>query len=276
MPTIDEIDREIQRRQLIAELQGGPPAEPELTTEQKGQNVIDMMKGTAARDHTLEDETPGTFSQIAGSVARGAVGDIANRAGSAVAAAAQIAPDVLSGGTGPLFGEVYEDMLGTERMKEADFAESNPIEDSRARALGLGGGVGLTLATGPAQAVGSTLAKLGSRALAGTKSGAQATRGLASAMKRGAGKVASSTGKIGASTAKGAAVGAVISNDPVEGGKWGLGMGLLFNTPIGRAFLASQGAKFGGKKLSKAIYYGLHPSSRSKIMEAFNKFRGAK
>ena len=174
-------------------------------------------------------------------------------------------------------GEVYKDIRGTTQMQEDDYAAANP---GLKQALEVGGTV-----AGAGGALAGSLAKLGGKALAGTKSGLAATRAARAGAKprvtvRG-GKVLEDAvkpvGKLRAGTVgavKGATADAIWDDelDVGQGGKMGALGGILFNTPAGRAFLASQGGKIGGRTLSKVIYYGMHPSSRRKILSALKKF----
>ena len=270
MPTLQQIEDEIERRELIASIQGGAtPTEPNPapTSAAEFMSQLDSVEAKGA---------PGV-GEVATAAVRGL--PFANEIGAAAAAIPA------SFGSGQALGDVYSDILGTEQMKEAEFAEANPEIDALAQGAGELYSLGVAGASAPVRGLSGALAAKGASALNKVKSGVGGLRGARAAAAKPrvtvrGGQMVDDVPKPSrlAATAEGAAVGAILGDDPIEGGLTGAAaINLLFNTPAGRVFTLAMSRKMGGEKFTQAAWHAMNPQNRAKLWELFKSFKkGAK
>lgn len=277
MPTLQEIEDEIERRELIASIQSAPtateqqPAGPVPTPQQGLAGLRDAMQAGAVRDR--EEEQLG-LTNAAAQFTRGMLPEgWANMAGASVAA---IPAKYLHGDERSL-GEIRDEMLELEDIKEDKLDEIDPGLKTAGTVASVG-----SLAAAPARALGGALARTGSKALGSTKSGAQALGGRAG----GAWEGAKAGAKLDAAgvlmgdleadmTQTGAAAGAIapeitkaITGAAKKGGRGKLLKALtegLLDSPGGRKILALGVNKLAGGKTANAAWHALNPANQAKL-----------
>lgn len=293
MPTLQEIEDEIERRELIASIQSAPtateqqPAGPVPTPQQGLAGLRDAMQAGAVRDR--EEEELG-LTNAAAQFTRGLVPG-ANFLGASVAA---IPAKYLHGDERAL-SDIRDEMLELEDVKEEKLDEIDPGLKTAGTVAGVG-----SLAAAPARALGGALARKGSAALAGTKSGARAARGAVSkprvrvpaggALPQATKKTSRLKGAVeGAKVGAGldvtdAAITGDLTPDMMLGGA-AVGMGALgpalkaiknskavknvgsalVDSPGGRKILSYFVGKTVGPKTANAAWHGLNPANQAKL-----------
>lgn len=295
MPTLQEIEDEIERRELIASIQSAPtateqqPAGPVPTPQQGLAGLRDAMQAGAVRDR--EEEQLG-LTNAAAQFTRGMLPEgWANMAGASVAA---IPAKYLHGDERSL-GEIRDEMLELEDIKEDKLDEIDPGLKTAGTVASVG-----SLAAAPARALGGALARKGSAALGSTKMGARAARGAASkprvrvpaggALPQATEKTSRLKGawegvKVGAGLdVTDAAITGDLTPDMMLGGA-AVGMGALgpalkaiknskaaqnvgsalVDSPGGRKILSFLVGKTVGPKTANAVWHGLNPANQAKL-----------
>ena len=239
---------EIERRELIATLQGGA-TERNITPDAEV-SAAEHMAGISSDRVTPKELLTATVRGL----------PFANELGSAAAAVPA------SFGSGKGIGDTYSEILASEEQKEASFAAEMPA------AAALGEGLGNAYAMVPAIGLSGALAAKGASALSKVGRSVSGLRGGSAAAK-----AAKGPSRLGA-TAKAASVGALIDDDPIEGSLTGAAaVNILFNTPAGRVFTLAMSRKLGGQKFTTAAWHAMNPQNRAKLWQLFKSFKkGAK
>jgi hypothetical protein len=260
---------EIERRELIASIQGGAtPTEP----NPQPTSALENIQGLA------QVERP-TVGQTATAAVRGL--PLANEMGSAAAAIPA------SFGSGESLGATYGDILGSEQAKEAEFAEAQPGMD----ALAQGAGEAFALAA-PVTGLTGALAQKGAKALGKVKSGVQGLRGAKAAAAKphftgaqvAAGKHLGTKPKgwirsAGEGAAEGAALDAVLGEDldVMQGAKAGASLGslrkFLTDTPAGKSMWLKIVRKMGGGPLTEAAWQAQNPRNQVVFKELYDALK---
>ena len=278
MPTLAEIDEELERRELIASIEGGRTA-----TEQ----IPAGASAAAGAQANLEGipENLGNTPEMGAAILRGIPG--ASQLGTGIAAAAA------SFGSGQSIGDTYSDMREADEMEAAAFEEAAPALSDFAGGLGTAAAAIPLGAVGAARGLSGALAAKGAAALGKVGSKVTGLRGARAAAEAPAAGKRYRGGKIMGDveapppprgrlkgTMDAAAIGAVLDDDAVEGAGTGAALfNLLFNSPMGRAFNLAMGRKMGGSKLTQAAWHGMNPQNKKQVKDLFKTFlksKGAK
>lgn len=271
MPTLQQIDDELERRELIASIQGGAtPTEP----KRAGPTPAQGAESSGFLEDTL-DVAQEFGSGLGRSIAKGL--DVVT-----------YPQQTILGNLGRLTGVMKPDEYLDITDATDEVLSGGQMDPGTARDMVAGAGELVPEVAAMATPIGlsGALALKGARALGKVGEGAAGLRGArAAAAKprvtvRGGQVVDDVPARMGRleATAKGAGVGALLGDDAVEGGLTGAAaINLLFNTPAGRVFTLAMSRKMGGEKFTTAAWHSMNPQNRAKLWELFKSFKkGAK